>query len=252
MSVYHQLNNSYTSNWSLAMTFSADGTGHCNINYNSHHVNLRAEDYDGTGDTPKQVMRFLGVMPSLDGTSEQSIKDWEKTLENITDIFNRSPLGKKYGQLTRTVDFFAKLAGMMTDHCAKEKKDVMELEKKKIDAMYQKLGEGVVLDSSNANLLPKFLDAHKEMIKTYGGPDKWGTLSENEQKERVARMTETVVVELGKEAYEMLSDSEKRALKLFIWAGCGCHKDLIKILSRQDMLKWLHGGKKAKMSHQCC
>jgi len=89
MSVSHQLNDGYISNRSLAMTFSADGTSHRNINYNSRHVNLKAEDYDGTDGTPKQVTRFLGVMPSLDGTSEQSIKDWEKTLENITDMFNQ-------------------------------------------------------------------------------------------------------------------------------------------------------------------
>ena len=208
------------------MTFSADGTGHRNINYNSRHVNLKAEEYNGTDGNPKQVTRFLGVMPSLDGTSEQSIKDWERTLVTITDIFNRSPMGKKYGQLARTVDFFAKLAGMLTDHCAKEKKDVMVLEQKKIDAMYQKLGEDVVHDSSNAELLPKFLGSYSRMIKDFGGQDKWGTLAEDEQKGRIAKMTEEIVIDLGKEAYEMLSDTEKRTLKLFIWAGCGCHKDL--------------------------
>jgi len=39
-------------------------------------------------------------------------------------------------------------------------------------------------------------------------------------------MMEQLVIELGKEAYEMLSDHEKKIMKLFIWAGCGCHKDL--------------------------
>jgi hypothetical protein len=216
----------YIYDWSLAMTFSADGTSHRNINYNSRHVNLKAENYNGTGDGVKQATRFLGVMPSLDGTSEQSLKDWDKTMETIVDIFNRSPMGKQYGHLVHTVDFFAKLAGMLTDHCAKEKKDVAALEKKKIDAMFQKLGEDVVLDSTNAEILPKFLEAYNQTIKDHGGQGKWGALSEEEQKERIAKMTEKVVVELGKEAYEMLSDTEKQTLKLFIWAGCGCHKDL--------------------------
>jgi hypothetical protein len=31
---------------------------------------------------------------------------------------------------------------------------------------------------------------------------------------------------LGRDHYEKLSDDEKWILKLFIWAGCGCHKDL--------------------------
>src|SRR6266540_2989775 len=30
----------------------------------------------------------------------------------------------------------------------------------------------------------------------------------------------------GREAFEKLSDDEKRFLRLFIWAGCGCHTDL--------------------------
>ena len=59
-----------------------------------------------------------------------------------------------------------------------------------------------------------------------GGQEKWNNLHEDEQRERIARMTEKAVIELGKDAYEMLSDANKRPLKLFIWAGCGCHKDL--------------------------
>ena len=39
-------------------------------------------------------------------------------------------------------------------------------------------------------------------------------------------MMEQLVIKLGKEAYEMLSDQEKRILKPFIWACHGCHKDL--------------------------
>src|SRR5438046_9834364 len=33
-------------------------------------------------------------------------------------------------------------------------------------------------------------------------------------------------MKLGKASFEMLSDDEKHILKLFIWCGCGCHKDL--------------------------
>ena len=207
------------------MTFSADGTSHLNINYNSCHVHLMAEEYNNASDR-KHATCFLGIMSSLDGTSEQSLKDWDKTLETVADVFNRSPMGKRYGSIIRTVDVFAKLAGMLTDHCAKEKKDVAALEKRKIQAMYQKLGEDTIFSSTNAELLPNFLAAYNQMVKDYGGQEKWNNLHEDEQRERIARMTEKAVIELGKDAYEMLSDAEKRTLKLFIWAGCGCHKDL--------------------------
>jgi hypothetical protein len=39
-------------------------------------------------------------------------------------------------------------------------------------------------------------------------------------------MNEKLLIELGRETYEMLEESQKRTLKLFIWAGCGCHKEL--------------------------
>jgi len=42
--------------------------------------------------------------------------------------------------------------------------------------------------------------------------------------EKQAVAMEKLVVELGTEAFDMLSDDEKIILKLFIWAGCGCHK----------------------------
>ena len=35
-----------------------------------------------------------------------------------------------------------------------------------------------------------------------------------------------MVADAGKEQFETLPDKEKRFLQLFIWAGCGCHKDL--------------------------
>ena len=64
------------------------------------------------------------------------------------------------------------------------------------------------------------------MIDRVGGQRKWDDMPEVEQKEHTALMMEQLVIELGKEAYEMLSDHEKRVMKLFIWAGYGCHKDL--------------------------
>ncbi|KAF8224585.1 hypothetical protein L208DRAFT_1191771, partial [Tricholoma matsutake] len=41
-----------------------------------------------------------------------------------------------------------------------------------------------------------------------------------------ARMSEDLVIDLGQDVYEMTSDKEKQHLTYFVWAGCGCHKDL--------------------------
>ena len=55
------------------MTFSADGTSHHNINYNSHHVNLKVDDYNDPHNAKKQATHFFGIMASLDGTSKLSL-----------------------------------------------------------------------------------------------------------------------------------------------------------------------------------
>jgi hypothetical protein len=208
------------------MTFSADGTAHRSINYNSRHVNLTAEDYTSDSNKPEKVTRFLGIQPSLDGSSAESLKDYDTILKTVVDLFNRSPFGKRMGNFLRVVEILIKLVGMHTDHCSKEKKDVEGMKAKKMDAIHQTLGEKEILDRSTKELLPRFLEANDQMIKNAGGKDKWNSLSENEKSEQNATMLEQLVIKLGKEAFELLSDSEKHIMKLFIWAGCGCHKDL--------------------------
>ena len=209
------------------MTFSADGTAHRSINYTSRHVNLQAESYATDHNSEKKhTTRLIGVHSALDGSSEESIKSWKELLGNIANIYNASPFGKREGHLLRVIDIFVKLNGMHTDHCAKEKKDVRLLEQEKILAVYQSLGEDQITERSNEELIPFFLEAQKSMFSLVGGKEKWNILSEEEKTERHAFSMEQLVKGLGKNHYDKLSDDEKRILKLFIWAGCGCHKDL--------------------------
>jgi hypothetical protein len=65
-----------------SMTFSADGTSHCSINYVSKHVHLMAEDYSKSADggARRHVTRFLGIQSTKDGSSEEAVKEWESTL----------------------------------------------------------------------------------------------------------------------------------------------------------------------------
>ncbi|RXW14912.1 hypothetical protein EST38_g10937 [Candolleomyces aberdarensis] len=210
---------------SPAFTFSADGTGDRAINYNSRHLNLKAEDYT-TGEVSHKT-RFLGIMPSMDGSSAESIKDYDLVLGNICDLFNRSPFGKRARHdPLRLVDIFVKLTGMHTDHCSKEKRDAEALKQKKENAVHQILGEKQIVGCDEGELLPHFVAACKKMVEKLGGQKVWEKLSETEQAEHNAKMLEGIIVDLGKESLELMSDDEKRALTLFLWAGCGCHKDL--------------------------
>jgi len=205
------------------MTIGADGTTHRSIPYNAQHVHYKVTSPENI---PQQKTRLLGVNAALDGSSEESVKAWKELFGNIADIYNESPLGKRSSHLLRTIDIFLKLRAMHSDHCAKEKKDVRLLEKEKLLATYQSLGEEEILDKSNQELLPHFMDAQNQMIQSVGGEAKWSALSETVKAKHEAAMLEQVVIKIGKDSFDLLSDDEKRILKLFIWAGCGCHKDL--------------------------
>ena len=108
----------------------------------------------------------------------------------------------------------------------RKKKDYKLLKKKKEAAVHQVLGEKEILEKSNDELVPSFLEANKQMIEDAGGQAKWDALPEKERTELLAGMMEKLVVKLGADAYEQMPEEEKRMLSLFIWAGCGCHKDL--------------------------
>jgi hypothetical protein len=159
-----------------ALTGSGDGTSHQNVQYYSQHINLKASDYESSSRAKQHVTHFLGITPSFDSSSEESIKDWNLVLDSIVDLYNRSPLGKQHGSLLCTVDIFAKLVGMMTDHCAKEKKDVHMLEELKKSAILQQLGEQKILDSGNQELVPKFYAKYHEIISKLGGTGAWNVL----------------------------------------------------------------------------
>jgi len=209
-----------------SMTFSADGTSHRSINYNARHVNLKAEVYGSGSQEKQQTTRFFGINSTRDGSSEEAIADWQKLLQSIVDIYNRSPFGKRTGGFLRIIDLLVKLAGMHSDHCAKEKKDAHLMEALKGAAIDQVLGEEAMLDKTTSEIQEIFDKGEKAMIKKAGGKSKWSALTDHGRAERRAVMVESLVAELGKEAFDLLSDEEKRVLKLFIWAGCGCHKDL--------------------------
>ncbi len=208
------------------MTFGADGTTHRNINYDARHVHYKVKSSTDEDGTSQQKTRLLGVQSTFDGSSEQSVKDWKDLLSNIASIYNQSPLAKRSGHLLRTLEIFMKLRGMHTDHCAKEKKAVRLLGEEKLQATYQSLGEDEILEKTNQELLPEFMLAKERMIKAAGGKLKWDKLSQTAQAEHEAAMLEKLVISLGKASFDMLSNDEKHILKLFIWAGCGCHKDL--------------------------
>ena len=92
--------------------------------------------------------------------------------------------------------------------------------------MDQHLGEEAMLGLSMEEINDLYSKAHKEMIKSAGGQSKWNGLSENVKADKRAKMVEGILAKQGRESFENLEENEQQFLRLFIWAGCGCHKDL--------------------------
>ncbi len=210
-----------------ALTLSSDGTAHKNLNYDSRHAHYKVEGPDGE---KTQVTRFLGLQRTLDGSSEEAVKEWDYQLQNFFNVFNGSPLATERNMWARLVDIYIKFAGMHADHCTKEKKNFVLMKEKKIAATEQILGEKRIVDDPVDQLMPHFLAANQAMMEKIGGQSAWDNLTEQQQNEYKAEMLAKLTTDLGKDSFEKLSDREQRLFKLFIWVGCGCHKDLNTVL----------------------
>ena len=210
-----------------ALTLSSDGTAHKNLNYDSRHAHYKVEGPDGE---KIQVTHFLGLQRTLDGSSEEAVKEWDYQLQKIFNVFNGSPLATERNMWARLVDLYIKFAGMHADHCTKEKKNFVLMKEKKIAATEQILGEKRIVDDPVDQLMPHFLAANQAMMEKIGGQSAWDNLTEQQQNEYKAEMLAKLTTDLGKDSFEKLSDREQRLFKLFIWVGCGCHKDLNTVL----------------------
>jgi len=104
---------------------------------------------------------------------------------------------------------------MSADHCGKEKKDFKLMGEKKTAAVEQVLGEERIINDSTDELMPHFVYANQEMLKEIGGAA-WNALDEAAQKELKSAMLQKLTADLGKDAFEKLSNQEKALFKLFI------------------------------------
>ena len=58
---------------------------------------MLVEDYGSSGSGKTCATRFLGIKPFRDGSSKEAIADWQTTITEILDLYNRSPFGKWVG-----------------------------------------------------------------------------------------------------------------------------------------------------------
>ncbi|KAJ7902286.1 hypothetical protein B0H13DRAFT_2275018 [Mycena leptocephala] len=125
------------------ITMSSDSTSRRKMNYQSHHIHMRApvKNTDGSvslSTDPK--IRFLGIASTVDHSTATSKAAWLTIYNNIISTYNASPLGIRLGTLDLRM-ICRVLHGMCGDHANNEKALSEAWKELKHDLLLQELGE---------------------------------------------------------------------------------------------------------------
>ncbi|GLB36791.1 hypothetical protein LshimejAT787_0310830 [Lyophyllum shimeji] len=203
-----------------SITISGDGTSHKNTNYESRHANIISE-------TGENHTLFLGISPAVNHTSEEQLAGWRHLVEHVFKLFNE--YNKSVDPAAAISDFrifFELLKGMNTDHAEDQKKLARLLQAMKDAYERERRGEKIVESMDLAEMLPILCQASTNAMTTAGGPDAWNELSEEEQEALNLKAYHDLCTILGKKDYDSMSDTDKRTVDFFVWAGCCMHKEL--------------------------
>ena len=208
------------------LTVSGDGTTHKHVNFQSWHVNYIAPSYSDDNSNEKHQSRLLGIFSMADHTSQSQVDGLINYLTQIGERFKSSPFAQ-HGKVTLLVDqFLEKLRGMNSDHAEDQKKVFALLKQLKEELAYETLGAEKLADMEPGNLFLLLEEVIDGNIDDAGGPEEWKKLSESERSERFNSSIKEFTIEHGKMEFEKLTNEQKKSLFLFIWVGCGMHKDM--------------------------
>ncbi|THU94800.1 hypothetical protein K435DRAFT_819917 [Dendrothele bispora CBS 962.96] len=179
----------------LGATISQDSTSHRKQNYEAEHIVIKSTDY--TGDT-------------------RSIDTWKENINEMTDLYNRSPLAQY---------FLRVLKGMSGDHANNEKATANIIKTWKRTELLEELREKKLAEKEFGDLVLYLASWNIKKIGDAGGHKAWEALPAHEKAQRDEALLKEILADLGQEAYDALSDNDRREIDLFIWAGCCMHKD---------------------------
>lgn len=219
-----------------ALTTGGDGTTIKNRNYQAMNINMqvkktyRSDDQKGT-ESPEmeRKIRFLGVQQTANHRAATQKDALIEQMHDAIDVFNRSPLGDTYntpGQPLSEAELAAKYLGSHGDHAEDQKATYRLLGNWKEELTLEWLG------ASYFHLKPReeqemlMSSARFVFVEEIGGEDAWRALSDEEREKKEEEIRTMVYESLGPEAFDRLPESDKRRVKIFVFIGCGMHKDL--------------------------
>ncbi|KAJ2971055.1 hypothetical protein NUW54_g12592 [Trametes sanguinea] len=199
-----------------SITLSSDGTGIKNIQHDAHHL----EVIQGGA----HQHRTLGVTTAVNHTSETQLEGWTSLAGTFYDIYNASPRGQKNPADQRT--FATKITGMLTDHAEDQKKLVRLVQDWKRGCDRELRGETARAKMPVTELLLVVAEETTAAMEREGGAAAWDQLSPEELESQNIQIARAVILRVGEEAYNELSDDERSLADLFIHACCCMHKEL--------------------------
>ena len=165
--------------------------------------------------------RTLGVTTAPDHTSETQRDGWISLTKMFYDIYNASPHAQKNPADHRT--FATKIVGMLTDHAEDQKKLVRIIQDWKRDCDRELRGEQARAKMTLTELLLIVAEETTSLLEHTGDIEEATSEDLNTRNQEIAR---TVLLRIGEEAYNELSDEEQGLADLFVHAGCCMHKEL--------------------------
>ncbi|OCB84907.1 hypothetical protein A7U60_g8129 [Sanghuangporus baumii] len=232
---------------SKGFTTGGDGTTDKAQNFDAFHYNILLPSTDGSPPSTRHV-RFANLQLAPNHRSETQVQEELTYMEEIVDQFNRSPLASQPGgpELPLSSSFLAiKYHGTHGDHAEDQKAKHRLLESWKQEMTLRGLGAKYLHSQPVDERYALVLEARRKVIYGLGGETAWEELTEEAKKEKDMKMMNELCESLADRALDELTEEERRQARMFVWAGCGMHKDLNAVKGGDEAmrLEW--------MKHDC-
>jgi hypothetical protein len=198
-------------------TISCDSTSHRTITYMSKHLTFMMP-----GAPTKPIVLALPITTMHSHSSQAQLDDIIESLKSFfrTYLASRGHVNPQFWRA-----FTRKLLAGETDHAPDQKLMIKLLTQWKRLVDRELRGEQLLLaQKTPAELMKLVIERTRE--QTGLEPLDWEQLPEDEKMRHVSDAWRSICVPHGEDAYQELSDQEKRKVDLFIWAGCCMHKAL--------------------------
>lgn len=191
---------------------------------------------DDTAPPVPQVRAFF-IHSSINHTSSTQVEGWLHRVNEICEVFGRSPLAQRKNITFSVREFLAKLKGMNGDHASDQKLTVKIMREFKEKSMYTSLGyDAVIMKMPYAALVSELLDENNlKSAAAEHGDSAWDFLFAVDAAPRNGAAMDDLALRLGEEDFASRSVDEQRQLTLLFWAGCCMHKDLNAFKAGQEV-----------------